>query len=705
MRMLGLTSIVLLSILGCSKPKESAAPVVSEDFLYLFLHPGVVENRANFAPQVKLAEEVGINRFTFYSSGYPLVPNPPAAAWEKSEALFSLFTETSKTAELAPRIALMANVGDAGLPASEGMKWKTAPTTFLCWASPQVQKAAQDAVRSIVEHYEASPFAERIWAYQVAAQETGEWIPHGYRSHGADYSEANTLAFRAWLAKKYQDDKSLCAAWGNDSVSLATATIPEDVDKRFPIRPPAADVTVQAFYELPREQDWVDYSEFGSDTTASIIRKLAAQVKQSSGKKVITFYGYVFELPGSICGHLKARDILRDENIDFLAAPISYAPYSQRLVGGVGGAMSAVDSMPLHDKTWVNEDDLHTHAEQDGAFVPKWYWDSSNPEFKVPANLAETEGILKRNLAFAAFHHASTWWMDLYGGGWYSDPGIWNIWKGEFGEAMRQVRPASLPYTPAVAVIVDEDSRLYEKFTWTFREMYPPLRNAVMGSGTTAGFFYLDDYLEGKVPPSTVTVFVNLWRLTPEKRQRLKELVNQRGGTVVWQYAPGFMNPDTGGGAGIEELTGIRVTVDAGRVGSIGVGALEGRKFGGNSLISPRVVISDEATVALARYSSDNAISAASKKSGGVNHVLVADYNWNADFVHALWTALGATPMSSAPALIQANANTLFVYATRDGSVTLRAPFETSFDKGALEMTLGLQKNQSHLLPLVPAKK
>ena len=699
-----LLSFALACLAGSSAGAQQPAPVSApaEDFLFLCLNPAVAPNTFTTRPQLDLAGQAGINRVTFYAADLPHDATPSPASWKKSDARFSLFTEGSRTALLAPRLPLVANVGDAGLTSASAVLWKDGPTNILSWADPAVQQAALNEVRSVVQHYEASPFASRIWAYHLSAQQTGEWFPTDYRAHGADYSQPSQRAFRAWLSKTYGTDAALQKAWGRPALCLAAARVPTDDDRRFPIRPAGSNEVIQAFYQLPREQDWVDYSRFTSDLNAGIIRKLAAQVKASSNgrKAVIVFYGYIFELASSICGHLAAAQLLNDGNIDFVASPISYVPYNQRLAGGAGAPMGAVDSYALHGKTWINEDDLHTHVQAAEAKIPSWYWDIHNPQFHIPADLAETRGILERNLAFAAFHHSATWWMDLYGGGWYSDPGIWQIWTGPFGARMRAVRTASLPYSPAVAVVVDEESRFYEKFTRSFIDLYPNLRNALQGCGTTVGFYYLDDFLAGRVPPTAATVFVNVWRLDPARRSALQARLRQRNTTAIWQYAPGFLDPDAQGVDGIRALTGIETTSDQGRLGSTGAGPLAGSSFGGTGRIDPRIVISDTGATPLARYRSDQAVSAAAKTVNGLRQVLVADDAWTAGMAHALLKECGVPLISDQPAVIESNGRTLFVYATGPATLTLTAPPGTAFEAGGAAMTLKLEKNENRVFSL-----
>ena len=702
---------IRFAILGFLLTNRVAAaaepPVNNGDFLFLYLHPSISKNLFTFKPQFDLAVGAGVDRFSSSCPFFPLEQNPPPSAWVKGDALLSLFLQGSDTSQIAPRIPLMANVGNARLTDDDAIRWNNGTSKLLSWTSTRVQAAAVAAVRNIVEHCEASPAGPRIWGYHLCAEQTGEWIINGYQHHGPDCSDSSRDAFRKWLAQKYDSNKKMQAAWGNISVQRDNAKIPIDTEGRYSAHHPAKEDVVEAFYHLPQEQNWVDYSKFASDNNAECIRKLAHQVKISSHgkKKVIIFYGYVFEVFGSICGHLAAGALLNDPDIDYLAAPISYSPYSQRLTGGVGGPMSAIDSVPLHGKTWINENDLHTHAQMPEVTVPDWYWDPHTADYYVPANLVETSGILKRNLAFDAFHHSAEWWMDLIGGGWFSDPGLWDIWKGPFGASLRDIHAKAIPYSPVVAVVVDEESRFYERFTFTsFKEMYPPLRNAMMGCGTSVGFYYMQDYLAGKIPPTSATVFVNVWRLDAQRKVALKAMVKQRGGTVIWQYAPGYLDDSVQGTAGVEDLTGIHVQKDNGALGSTGIGPLAGMKFGGKTRMKPRILIDDSKATSLAKYDGGDGVSAAYKTTMGVRHVLIADCTWTARVVHAVLQQCHVPVYCDVAAVVQANQQDLYVYGTANGTAHLMAPAGTTFQNGMTAMTADLSRNESLLFPLRKAK-
>jgi hypothetical protein len=291
--------------------------------------------------------------------------------------------------------------------------------------------------------------------------------------------------------------------------------------------------------------------------------------------------------------------------------------------------------------------------------------------------------------------------MDLYGGGWFSDPGLWQIWKGGFGNEMRAVHRKGDAYAPEVAVIVDEQSRFYEKFTWSgFYEMYPMERNALQACGTSVGFYYLDDYLEGRIPKTKATVFLNAWWMTPERKKALLARVREVGGTVIWQYAPGYLDPGKGGTAGVKELTGMDVEEDQGRLGSIGSGPLEGISYGGKNPINPRIIITDTAATPLSHYSSDQRVSAAEKDENGVHHILLADDNWSADMIQRLLVLSGVKLEADHPAVVQSNKEKLFVYALQAGPLKLHAPDGLCFEDGNTERTVDLKQNEDRLFAL-----
>lgn len=688
--------IGVFSFSSCLKKTEEDKR--KEDFLLFFQNTAISDNLFTFAPQFHMAEEAGIRRFIFHLSDVPWSEAGGESRWKAVDRQFERYWSLDPGASVAPRILLepYINLGDWTKSAAV-MNGRGEPSEQVSISSPVFLTNAKEVLRSLVRHMESGENADHVWAYYLAGQETGEWIPWNYRTQGIDYSEVSREGFRNWLCGHYSSDEAFAISWGREGSLRKEAALPVDASGRFPMHPLPPDRSIEAFYDLPEEQDWVDYSEYASDLNVRWIQELSEVVHGESVKPVLTFYGYVFELPGSMCGHLKAGKLLREGRVRFLGGPIAYWPYVQRLSGGVGGPMGAVDSMALHGVTWMTEDDTKTHASMPGIKVPTWYWDERDPTHRALKNAGETNNLHRRNLAFSAFHGTSTWWMDLIAAGWFSDQSTWDLWAGRFGRDLRDIHKEAVPYSPTLAVIVDEESRLYEKWVYSgFEEVYPTLRNAVMACGASVGFYYLDDFLEGRVSGCSAYLFVNAWRLSEKRLKELHSRLANEKATVIWQYAPGYLNPESGGVTGMKTVSGFEVASDGGRLGSKGVGTCEGLTFGGKNPITPRILIQDPASRPLARYLSGE-VSGAEKLVDGRKTVLIADIGWTSELVHRL---LGDMASTDRPAVVQRSEKALFVYAVQEGKIRIQAPAGKVFEDGNNVQTANFCKGESLLLKL-----
>ena len=99
-------------------------------------------------------------------------------------------------------------------------------------------------------------------------------------------------------------------------------------------------------------------------------------------------------------------------DIDVLCSPISYF---DRGIGGSAPAMTAAESVALAGKMWLFEDDTRTYLGS-GEFPGN---------YDGAKDLAETQTMLRRNVAQEATRNFATWWMDLGMTGWFNDPRMW----------------------------------------------------------------------------------------------------------------------------------------------------------------------------------------------------------------------------------------------------------------------------------------
>ena len=229
----------------------------------------------------------------------------------------------------------------------------------VSFASEAWRRDAGKAMEQFIQHLENSTYADRIAGYQPCAGGSYEWMYHGgQKSLFLDYSKPTLKAFRAWLNDKYQrSEKKLRDAWDDNAVTFDTATIPSQAKRQRSslgqLRDPAQEAPV------------IDYYIFLSELTADTIDYFCGIVKRATrGKKIAgAFYGYVLEQMGGgyatqHTGHFAMGRLLRSKNVDFLMSPTSYW---ERQPGGTGGYMTAIASVRLHKKLWINQADIRTH--------------------------------------------------------------------------------------------------------------------------------------------------------------------------------------------------------------------------------------------------------------------------------------------------------------------------------------------------------
>ena len=316
----------------------------------------------------------------------------------------------------------------------------------------------------MIRHYEASPYGPRILAYHACGQ--SEWFGNAYREEGADYSKANLRAFQAWLKNQYKTDAALAAAWSKPGLTFDKAQIPPLEKGRFPVPTftSPSGKKIHVFYDPQKEKDWVDFSRYTNEAVSQRIMDIAKLIKKETGGKKLTlfFFGYTFDLPSSINGHIDIERLLNCPDVDMFASPLSYW---DRMEGGSAGFMSVVDSITAHGKLWINEDDMRTHLMTEKLRGPDGKF---NPISIPTKNLEETSWFLQRNLSALIVHRTGTWWMDLCAWGAFNDPSLWKIFTEKGNPLYSEIYAHPTPYRPEVAIVIDPRAQYNVKYDADF---------------------------------------------------------------------------------------------------------------------------------------------------------------------------------------------------------------------------------------------
>ncbi len=424
------------------------------------------------------------------------------------------------------------------------------------FASQIWREQAKDYLRNFIAHLQKIGLDDRVVAYQVGAGHTGEWVKGKISMYSltGDYSRPMQEHFREWLKEHYHNDvNSLRKAWDDQKIDFASAEVPSG-DSQFHTQH-------GTFRDPSQEQNVIDYYICLADLCSDLILDFCRTIKDATGGRSLAgaFYGYLMELAWNAgffsegpdspfstyqrSGHLGLYKVLNSSLVDFLVSPYSYG---FRGIGGEGCSMLPSESLRIHNKLYLFEDDTRSHT-------------NDHPAYGRARDLQESTAILKRNLAYIATHGHGVWWLINQG---HMDPTYEPAFKPlikSFQELGTFVQYTNRTPSAEVAVLLDDESFFYETVN---NELDFPLifKQRLVGlprMGAPFDVYLLNDFLEGRLRPYKLYIFLNAFRLDEHRRSALKKELRRGGRTAVWIYAPGYIK-DMPAVENIEDITGIK---------------------------------------------------------------------------------------------------------------------------------------------------
>ncbi|OGV68720.1 MAG: hypothetical protein A3K19_13265 [Lentisphaerae bacterium RIFOXYB12_FULL_65_16] len=500
---------------------------------------------------VNLATFSATSDFSYYNLAPPTWLAPDVFDYSQFDQRMVSILEANPNAYLFPRVYVSAppwwceKYPDEVAKQADETITKGGHYSGTPFAWPGSEKWRQDAgmaLRKLIEHVRASPYADRVIGYHIASLHTEEWFHHNFWGNPPSYwgyDKASVAAFRKFLEKRYGTVEALRKAWNDPTVDFAAAAVPSKDDR--------VKTDLGFFRDPAKSQHVIDFYLYYNDIIVDTIEHFARLVKDVAGRECLfgAFYGYMFELSGSPeGGHLALERLLHCPDVDFLTAPSSYG---FRPVGtGCSAFMSLTEAIKLHGKLWFNENDYRTHLvpQKKGVF-----------DYVDLKNLDESVAVQKRELAHTICLGTGMWWFDM-GGGWYDTP--------EFMAAiaeMNVVGEKSIRFDRSsaaeIAVVIDEESMCCRESRGALAGLLLyHQRNQLHRLGAPFDVVLLND-LE-KLRPYKLYMFLNTFRLDAKQRAAIDAVVKKDGKTAVWVYAPGFVG-DSLSDVGISSVTGITV--------------------------------------------------------------------------------------------------------------------------------------------------
>ena len=489
--------------------------------------------------QIRMAGTNGVVFVTFHT---PSCWTEQEEDFSPVDATFRRILRANPKALLVPRIGLippswwLKRHPEARMGFHDGT---FARSQYASISSEVFRREAFAHVERMIRHL-MKEFPRSFAGVHLAGQNTGEWFYAESYNKMSGYDESMLKAWRSWL--KDRGDPG----WETALVPPVEARERTNGLKRL------MDVAD------PVQARNVEFSRFQQAEMASFVNEGNALCRRvTEGKKlVVSFYGYTWEFvrmhwgPANT-GHYGVMKLIREgaENLDIISAPLSYD--ADRRFCGSTPVMHAADTFLRHGILPVYEDDSRTHLDER---VGAAFSEGSL------MNERETREMLARNLGVQAVRGFGSWWMDLYGHGWFQDEHLWDLLP-EIREADEAALNRSRMYAPPVALIVDEESMLRTgvRDANVSGPLFKSSRRAFPRSGASYGQYLLEDVVERPLE-ARLQVHLATWAPTAETAARLAaDRAKRPDLTRVWCWKPGLLTDCGSDLKAVERLTGFCV--------------------------------------------------------------------------------------------------------------------------------------------------
>lgn len=353
-----------------------------------------------------------------------------------------------------------------------------------CFSSELWRQQAGEALRNCIRWLLTSTYAEHLAGIHVAAGFTEEWFYH-FSGNFSDGSPRRISSFRRWLRNQYQNNlASLRKAWCNDEITFEEV-VPADIsgaDRRKVWRTPEKDRAV------------LDTLRFHTETMADNVAYFCRIVKESSDRSLLAgaFYGYHFFVTDPRRGHGALAKLLECPDLDYLSSPNVY----RRVMGEDWPPMAAVQSVQLHGKLWMAENDTRTSLttllkDRAPEICPAGQYESK--VWQGPPDIESSTAFLWKNAARMLSYGYGGWWFDMWGG-WFSDPALLHVLETTVELYNRY--PPDDPHEMAcqVCVLTDEELQFLDGSFGALTEKILSNRYALGKTGTPYHLYLRSDF-------------------------------------------------------------------------------------------------------------------------------------------------------------------------------------------------------------------
>ncbi|HEY3415918.1 MAG TPA: beta-galactosidase, partial [Armatimonadota bacterium] len=410
------------------------------------------------------------------------------------------------------------------------------------------EKGLQDVctfIRRVIEHCEAQPWSDRVFAYMYYPR--GEGITNlNVSGFMFDVCPAMQETYKKWMREHYADEATLQAAWGDPAITFDTVRVPTDAEWRG---------------DMDKVEHWVggeqlrryrDYWELQQTLFIHWYRTLIRTVVAALAARPVVFgidmakqpmLGWQHNLSFSGVGpsaeflnmftgtgSIDTAELLDEPGLDMLCTP---ADYTARTMGYGWEPEGIADSLHLRGKAMLVENDARS-------FNPGQE-DHTLGAFRNPA---EVKAGLLRNAAWSLTRGHFDYWM-IAGGQYFHHPEVQE-------QGIRTVAPLldaahNWPHKKtehAIAMIIDDasDSLLAENGTSGYLNL-AVLWQRILGlahCGIPYRVYLFSDLQRENMPDYRCYLFPNLFKMDEERLALLQRKVFRDGRMAIFGPSTGI---------------------------------------------------------------------------------------------------------------------------------------------------------------------
>ncbi|MBQ7208522.1 MAG: beta-galactosidase [Lentisphaeria bacterium] len=416
------------------------------------------------------------------------------------------------------------------------------------FASQAFRDETADMIRQLGNFVRKKTWGRRVIGVKVAYGASYDGMPWGCHCM-PDTGKRMTEAFRRHLKVKYGTDQNLQKSWNDPRVTLGTAAVPDKEQRhgagRY-LKDPGD----------PRDRRVSDYYESYHKEFADYMISMGKAVKTFlPGRLAGSWYGYVilgYEPEGSTAN---AEPVLKSKWIDFLWATTR----GYNLTDGL--TRHLFSAFHRYGKLSSIECDIRPHTGK-GEADERW-------RCKTPEETRSTfQKVIGNSFFCGASYHAVDFGKKTR---WFNCPeALESMAKGI--ALWRRLYAEPPEWNNDVAVVMIEDQAwkqghpIYQKSLRFSNQLSTfPLQTLNL-SGYGYDLFELGDYVDSSRDYKAV-ILLNLYQITPERREALLKKIRKPGVTAIWNYAPGLLAEEGCGAGSMKKLTGIGLDFTTGQKG------------------------------------------------------------------------------------------------------------------------------------------